>query len=452
MKTEKNTNVLELIKSIAKTLADPEEVIRIVYHEDNKHEGLRTGLQLWDDISLAGGSSGLILLFSALDTLFPGEKWDESAHKYILKIKTYLESGKWYNNLSLYGGISGVCFAVDMASKGGQRYARFLEQLEQLLLNSFQKQYLEPILSYFDQHKPVPPSLYDLISGIAGAGLYLLKKQEKPGFEELIKKIINTLLRLTKPLTVQGYEVPGWFISQEDQFNEQDKAHYSEGCFNVGLAHGIPSILGFLSLCYLHGFQEPKLKQTIEILTKWVISKRTQSKMGFSWPTAVPFLEEIGSKPSTDFHTRDAWCYGAPGVIMSLILASKVLNKKEISSIILPSVHSIIQRPREHRGLPGPMVCHGIAGLLMIIHQIAESTQDSLCLSFIQELKTKLLSYYSEEHPFGFKDYDPTGRGYYKLLDRPGLLEGSSGPLLTLLSVETGFSKWQLPFLTLASF
>jgi hypothetical protein len=62
-------------------------------------------------------------------------------------------------------------------------------------------------------------------------------------------------------------------------------------------------------------------------------------------------------------------------------------------------------------------------------------------------LKKLLWDFYRPEHPFGFKDYNPShGQGYAQL-DQAGLLEGASGVLLTLLSLENPTSWWHAPFL-----
>jgi hypothetical protein len=440
---------LDLIKATADRMRNPLHVSQIALRDGNQNS---LNMVLWDNLSLAGGASGLVLLFASLDMLYPNEKWDAAALAYIMEIKKSLESG-YSNSLSLYGGLCGAGFAVEMASRNGTRYQKFIDVIDQFILGAVQQQYLDSIQICFTEKRPVPPRHYDLISGIVGIGLYALKKISKPPFFQLLDKIVATTVQLCKPIEIEGKKVPGWFIARDDQFNEHDKSYYDKGSFNVGLAHGIPGVMGLLAVCKLNGYDQPGLMETLQLLSEWVASKCCLSKFGACWPAALHFDEETGNQNKHLDFCRDAWCYGAPGVARALWLASQALKNPDYGQLALDSLQAAVKRPREEWSLPGPTLCHGIGGYLMIVDQMANDTQDSICLDAVSNLKKILLSYFDENNAFGFQDYDPikNNRGKYKMLDRPGLLEGTAGVLLSLFSVETRFTKWQWPFLNISS-
>lgn len=440
---------LELVKEIAYRMRDPDAVRTTVLHPNNHNPQPLHDSSPWGGISLEG-YAGPLLLFAELDQLFPKEQWDTIVHLYVLKIKATLEKEGLYSlPPSLFGGLAGVCFALERASKDRSRYQRLLNILSEHLREKVEKDYIVPLKDHLSNGKPPPMHLYDLIQGIVGVGIYSLNSFSDHRQVHFVEEIIHILIRLTQDILVEGEWVPGWLVPSRYQHREQDQLHYPSGNFNLGLSHGITGVLAFLSVALLRGISVEGQKEAIEKIATWLKGFRKESQDTYFWPPVVPFEEAIAA--STDrqspFSGRDAWCYGTPGVARTLFLAGEALKNETLKTFAVESFCTIFQRSREQWWLPGPTCCHGIAGLLLLTLQMANDTQEKDLKEQVVFLNQLLLKFYQPEHSFGFKDYNPCfGEGYAQL-DHVGLLEGSTGVLLTLMSVVTSTSWWHAPFL-----
>lgn len=443
--------LLKLVKEIAHRMHNPDDVRIRVLDANNCNPHSLNQSTVWGGISLEG-YAGPLLLFAELDQLFPHEQWDAIAHSYVLKIKTTLEvEGIHAMPASLFGGLAGLCFALHQASKGRSRYERFIAALTEHLLERVEKNYLIPLRDHLNHGKPSPMYLYDLIQGIAGVGVYSLNCLFDPSLLHLSEEIARTLIGLTRDIQVQGKWVPGWLVPSSYQHLEQDRHRYPLGNFNLGLSHGVTGILAFLSVSLLRGISVEGQKEAIEKIATWLQSYRKEDQGTLFWPPLITFEEEVTAAKNrySSFSGRDAWCYGTPGIARTLFLAGEALKNNSLKAFALDSFCSIFKRTREQWWLPGPTCCHGIAGLLLLTLQMANDTQEKSLKEQVVLLHQLLMGFYSSEHPFGFKDYSPCSNKGYIELDHIGLLEGSTGVLLTLLSVanRSSTSWWHAPFL-----
>lgn len=439
---------LKLVKEIADRMRDPDDVRKTVLHPGNYNPTPLYESSAWGGVSIEG-YAGALLLFTQLDRLFPDEQWDAIAHLYVLKIKTTLETEGIHSiPSSLFGGLAGTCFALQQASKEGSRYQRLIDTLSEHLLKEVEKNYFLPLKDNLNYGKPSPLYLYDLIQGIVGIGICGLSRLPDPRSLHFTEELIRILIELTKPIQVERKWVPGWYLPSYYQ-REEEKLHYPLGSFNLGLSHGVTGILAFLAVALLRGISVEGQKEAIERIATWLQGHRKEDQGAFFWPTVISFEEEIATTRSqqSPFSGRDAWCYGTPGVARTLFLAGVALKDESLKTFALDSFRSVFQRSREQWWLPGPTFCHGIAGLLLITSQMAHDTQEEDLKERVTFLHQLLLEFYRPEHPFGFKNYDPCHGQVYAQLDEVGLLEGSAGVLLTLLSLENPTSWWHAPFL-----
>lgn len=111
-----------LVREIGRRFHNPSSVKGIVLDPLNVNSDPLYDMHppFWSDLGLASGLPGVILLFSELDQLFPEDKWDEAVHVYVMKIKEVLESSENVLSPSLFSGLTGICFAIQQASRKGQ--------------------------------------------------------------------------------------------------------------------------------------------------------------------------------------------------------------------------------------------------------------------------------------------------------------------------------------------
>lgn len=434
--------VKKCIYSLVTRLKNPQEVKKNVNVPENVLEIEGTEFIPWGDLSMSHGYPGLCLLFGEMDKNFPEQAWDQIGHNYMLTIQQAIQSDG-FASISLWGGISGIGMAARSLSRGGTRYQNFLSQLNQLLIESFQPA-LDQVLTNLETG--VKMGDYDVMSGLCGVGRYLLLFKEEAQIESIILKLLNYLVRLSHDIKVNGYTVPGWYISTENQFLFQERVVYPKGNFNCGLAHGIPGPLALLSLAILNGIEIPGQRDAIYRIADWLVRWRQKDAYGFYWPGRISWEEVIEEKQISGEH-REAWCYGSPGVARSLWIAGEATQIAEWQDIAVQSYQTTFQRPEENWNISAPTFCHGLIGLLQLVQRMYIDTGIEEFAFHRNNLIKRILSMYEENSIFGFYDLEPTVNGVRKM-SKAGLLDGVAGTALVLLSMITRTDpEWDAVFL-----
>ena len=142
-------------------------------------------------------------------------------------------------------------------------------------------------------------------------------------------------------------------------------------------------------------------------------------------------------------NSRDAWCYGTPGVAYSLLIAGKSLNKREYIDSSVDAMKKAIKRLN---GIYSPTFCHGFSGVAYISKRFYEITNIEYFNEHSVNLINKVLDLYDEKAAFGFynieKDNEKT-----KYYDYIGIIDGVVGILLTILAIENGIkTPWDYAF------
>jgi hypothetical protein len=396
-------------------------------------------VQSWGDLTLANGFPSLLILYTYLEQ--EGLVEEEVSRLYVLAIKKSIERGDYYD-CSLFSGLSGICFSIKFASRNGTRYQRLLQTLEELLIKRTSDFYLLPIAERIRSGQFVPTNYYDLIQGICGIGRYALDCITQPNFHLLATQICEALVSISRYRRFGDHLLPGWHLSAEDPIN-RGKQVDPKGTFNLGLSHGVTGVLALLSIATLNGLEVDGQREAIRSIVAWIRDKTINLTQ---WPHAVSFGEEIEAIPPSNVGSREAWCYGVPGIARTLYLAGKALDDHELKAYSLKAFEEVFSRPQEQWNLPGPTLCHGQSGLLLITHAMALDTGSVNLLTKVDELKNKVHGYYDSFSVFGFADLEPCKQGGYFFANNPGYLEGAAGVYLTLLSMNHKPSNWHLPF------
>lgn len=437
-KTTFQTKDLDLVIDLANKMQDPLIVKTRAIDLANCDPVFSMG-HSWRDLSLADGYPSLVLFYSTLHTHFPNDKWDFTAHRYIQKIVESIEKDPVFD-FSLFSGLTGVLYAISAASCDNTRYQNLTHQLKAILIPSIQKYYFEPLKQEIESGMPSPFYRYDLIQGIVGVGIYLLSEIQTPDFQPTLLSLIQLLIQRIEPFTVHGVKVPGWYLPSEFQLNEKDKTNFPKGCFNLGMAHGCTGILAFLSIAYLKGIDCPSLKEAIQNLASWIQSKAFLDQGELTWQDHMSWDEVVHHTHTSTSTKKMAWCYGKPGILMSLYLAGRSLNDASLLKYAQDHYLEIFLLPVTRWHLRGPTFCHGLAGLYTMTEQMASYTQNSELKNQALRIKEKMVDFYNCHVPFGFKDVEESS------YDRSGLLNGAVGIALSLLDTK-GHFNWKVPFL-----
>ncbi len=384
----------------------------------------------WVPYSVAQGWAGLAVMCGYLDACFPDEEWDRVGHTYLTLAAqgaaetAYLPPGLW-------AGLSGLAFAAGYLSQQGTRYRRLLATLDEALF----PQAITQATNLARQRQGVAVSQYDLISGLAGMGSYLLTRQDESAAQAALQEVVASLVALA------GDEagLPHWH-SPASLLDEYMVQSYPNGNLNCGLAHGIPGPLAVLALAYRAGVAVPGLPAAIDRIAAWLAGHYLEDAWGVNWPTGVP----LDAPERAVGYSRSAWCYGGPGVARSLWLAGTALDHPGYQALGIAAMEAVYRRPIAERRIDSPTFCHGVAGLLQITLRFAHDTGLPQFREAAQALTTQLLALAEPDTLLGYRSIEKEGRR----VDQPGLLDGAPGVALVLLAAATGVEPaWDRLFL-----
>lgn len=204
--------------------------------------------------------------------------------------------------------------------------------------------------------------LCEFVSGLSGVGMYGLARRPHPIGEKIVK-------RVRRALEVTAVRAEGrrtWFHAPERMSNYSVDSH-PEGCFNLGLSHGVPGALVFLS--------RTGPSDLLQEATEWLLLQRRQyrngSRFGYTF-TDDPMHEPDGA--------RLAWCYGDLGVSVALLSIARHADRLdwEVEAIDL-ALHAA-RRPLENSGVVDAGLCHGAIGNAHIFMKLYSATHEPALL------------------------------------------------------------------------
>jgi lantibiotic biosynthesis protein len=385
----------------------------------------------WVAHGVAQGYGGTALLWGQLDRCFPDDGWDEVGHEH-LEIAAHSAALQQHLTPSIFGGLAGLAFAANHLSRSGERYTRLSATLEEGLL-----QRLDPWMEQFLRAEHgVPVSVFDVISGLSGVGLYLLSRPQSTRMRAAVTKVARYLVGLSAETGgLPRWHSPGHLLGADDHMKRQ----FPDGNLNCGLAHGIPGPLGMLALTRMAGVDCEGIDAAIERIAEWLLAHRCDDQWGVNWPTAVGLVSggdgalHVSSVDTTTGPSHAAWCYGSPGIARALYLAGKALSRKQYCDLAVEAIEAVLRRPIPARRISSPTFCHGVAGLLQVVLRFANDVDSATLREGAATLTRELLELHEPESLLGFRSVELYG----KRVDQPGLLDGAPGVALTLLAACT---------------
>ena len=417
---EKKRELDHFIINISKKLSDADYVQEIFASNNTEYRCT----------SAAVSYPALCILFSELQLNFPDNEFDKYAHKYLEIVNDYMGKNNIYD-ISLFDGLCGVGFAAHCMSDQGKRYQSFIKSLNEYIVDIAESN----ILKY--KELPLNELFYDIMYGLTGTANYLLNFQSEPNVK---KTLLHILQYLTDICKAGDNNIPRFAIrSDESQLfplENSPEIRY----VNLGVAHGIPGMLLILCKSYESGVYVQDQLEAIKYLAEFIFNSCIKDSDDIFWETQkILGMEQEKAVPS-----RDAWCYGTPGVAYSLLIASKILDHDEMGKLAIDSMKLSLKRMRQ---VISPTFCHGLSGLCCLTRKFYEYTDDDFFYEVYMRILDHLLESYSYQYPFGFKDAE-IEEGHVVNKDEIGLLTGTSGVILTILSCyQPVKTQWDSIFL-----
>ncbi len=194
--------------------------------------------------------------------------------------------------------------------------------------------------------------------GLAGLGALLLRRS--PGGSAM-ERVLQYLVALTRPLRVDGLEVPGWW-SGHDPSRRQTPA-YRGGHGNLGAAHGIGP-LALLGHALRKGIAVDGQREAIATILAWLESWKQDSPAGPWWPEWITLAELRAGRPGQRQPNRPSWCYGTPGIARAGQVAAIALGRYRRQREYEQALLQCLRDPAQLAQLTDAGLCHG-AGMLL---------------------------------------------------------------------------------------
>lgn len=367
------------------------------------------------DYSLFRGLSGNILFYYNLYLLSKNESHLGYVKYFIDVCFKKIECVK-YVDYSFSGGISGFFWVLNYIK---QQNLIKLEDIDSLLdrIDTNINTIILKDLKQFD---------YDPFNGLIGYANYLLDRKTQKA-EETLSLIVDILWenKYTKN------DEFSWLV-KKNSFNNSNSIK-----FNLGLAHGVPSIVMALSVIYKRGINTTRCYNMIIKSISWLesisIKFKKNHKSKFIYPSSI--------KEDNTFHGmgRFSWCYSDLGI--SLFFYNVGLNLKNddlvnngylITRNLLSSINNVqIVNLVDDAGF-----CHGAYGNAHMFYKLSKAYGDKEL--FAVSKKFFELGISMKVNKLGFGGYQSlqydnvTSKKY--LYDDIGLLTGTSGIGLVILS------------------
>ncbi|MGZ1529334.1 lanthionine synthetase C family protein [Staphylococcus argenteus] len=371
-----------------------------------------TETDYFEPSTLSHGIPGIILFLDAYQKVFDINT-EQIVYKFVMKLAPYLQNGQ-YNN-SLFGGLSGIAFSMDIASQNGRNYQKILNNIDDVIVNEIESD-INQILQ-----EPLNPLNYDSISGLAGIGRYLLNRID---VSDKNVKALKSILTYFKNIQ---YSQNSWVVPQESQFLESDKNYFTQGNINLGLAHGVLGPMSLFALCMIKGITIENHQQILKDMYKYIMDEKFSSND--RWLQRYDLISERNHFN----YIRNGWCYGNTGVMTTLFLIGQALQDDEIIQMSKKVMLQVVND--KEKNLISPTVCHGLSSQILMLTNMNLHFELNEFSDYINELINKLMSHYKEDHLVNFIDINENNEGVFKS-EKVGLLEGEIGVYLTLMTLQ----------------
>jgi lantibiotic modifying enzyme len=389
-----------------------EQAIAAVQRDADHH-----AMALASGPSLSRGDAGLAVMFAYLSQSTDDARCEELAIERLEASIAVFAQQPFHP--ALFSGMTGAAWALAHLSDAEDRadddmFTMVDERLRRLLAANS------------------PLDEYDLINGLVGIGVYAL--------ERLPSRIAaGFLARIVEILGDRAVETAGgltWRTPKARwQACERERPHELHA--NLGVAHGVPGIIGLLAHTALQGVKTDQCCSLLEGAVPWLLDQQLPT-------SAVGRFAYATSSPGEPTPARLAWCYGDLGIAPVLLTASKATGNiawrhEAVELGLVAGARSL-----ESSGVQDPGLCHGAAGAGHIFNRLYQATGHPTLLAAARRWFGEALSQWNMRPGIGgFSALARGADGEAEWVDDVGLLEGAAGVALALQAATTSVEpKW----------
>ncbi len=263
------------------------------------------------------------------------------------------------------------------------------------------------------------PLLYDLITGLAGIGVYALERWPHGRSGQILESVVRHLLAALEPAT------PGATIfTPPHLLVREQRGKYPHGYYNLGVAHGIPAVTAVLAAAGKLGVKGSRSPlEAARQTAQWLLACRQERPAASSFPSIIA----LDGKHEP---TRLGWCYGDGGVAGLLLAVSRMIGDEELAGQAEQIAQRAMRIPEEGTRVADAPLCHGATGLAHIFNRFFQATGDETYRDAARFWIERALAFHRPGQGVGGFQ---ANRGE-EWDDFPGFLEGAAGVGLALLA------------------
>jgi lantibiotic modifying enzyme len=391
-----------------------EQAIAVVQRDAEQH-----AMALASGPSLSRGHAGLAVMFAYLSQSTGDSRCEELAVERLESSIAAFAQNPFHP--ALYSGMTGAGWALAHLSDAEERaddemFTIVDERIRRLLAAKS------------------PLEEYDLINGLVGIGVYALERLPSRLAASFLARIVE-ILSDRAVTTADGitWRTPKarW---QPWERERPDLLHA-----NLGVAHGVPGIIGLLAHTAIQGVKTDQCCSLVEGAVPWLLEQRLPASAGgrFAYSTGTP----EGPTPAP---SRLAWCYGDLGIAPVLLAASTATGNDAWRREAIELGLVAAARSLEDSGVQDPGLCHGAAGAGHIFNRLYQATGHPVMLATAQRWFGEALAQWNMRPGIGgFSALALGAGGEAEWVDDAGLLEGAAGVALALQAASTPVEpKW----------
>lgn len=355
-----------------------------------------------EDPSLAGGRAGLTLLYAYLCRL-EEEKQPRYRELAVAGVSQLLSDlSDLPMGPSLHGGMAGL----------GWVHGHVRELLEDLPPDINDQ--IDEVIGQVVQDPPWKGP-FDLIHGLVGYGIYALGRLPSPKAARSVAAICQRLQEMAR-LDSTG---AAWW-TQPEFSGAWIKARFPNGAFDLGVAHGVPGVIGFLSAALGSRVASPGAAKLLTEAVGWLLARESAPVADRS-----RFASTI-SPEKTHQYDRLSWCYGDPGIASTLVWAGRSASVPSWERKGLALALECARRSPERAELSDVGLCHGAAGLAHLFNRLLHVTGKPVFREAARFWFRWALEKVDEAH-----------------LNDPNFLEGGTGTALAFLAAVSDLEpRW----------
>lgn len=283
---------------------------------------------------------------------------------------------------------------------------------------------------------------YDLISGVVGDGLYALDHPDRAWRDRLVGAALAHLVKLART----NENGTTWF-TEPHLLPEHQRVLFPNGYHNLGLAHGVPGVIGLLARCIESDCHAQTARPLLDGAMRWLQAQSLRL------PGREPSTGEKGyfaSFAESDRPTRLAWCYGDLGVCAAVLRAADATGRADWRAFALEIARDCASRSADECFVNDMGICHGSAGAALVFLRLWQQLGDESLAQAARFWAQRTLDMRLAQFPHTAGVFRAEWEdGQYFPVACVSWITGAAGVGLALLSCLTGDpDAWDAPYLT----